>query len=124
MARSRLKAAEEAEGRARRRAREDAIPIEHKFGYAAAIEKEEIERSLLRRGVPMPQRYFEIERIYQERHANDPSYAERSAAFRARQAPPSPSFTAEELQHMMEHFAGANDPIAASIAEKAKSLLP
>jgi hypothetical protein len=67
-----------------------------------------------------------VTRIQQRLHRNKPTLRERQAAWHARQ-PKTPgaslSFTWEELERIAEHFAGANDPVTASIAAKAQEAL-
>lgn len=59
-------------------------------------------------------------------HKYDLTFRERQAIAAAKRPPPagrSEFFTWAELEHLVEHFAGANDPTAASIAEKAAAAL-
>lgn len=61
-----------------------------------------------------------VTRIQDRLHRSHPTYRERQEAWKARQGyAPSTAFTQDELRHIAEHFAGANDPLAISIAAKA-----
>lgn len=57
---------------------------------------------------------------------NRPTMRERQAVWKAKQPPPTTAnvtFTLEELQHLADLFEGANDPLSASIGEKALTTL-
>jgi hypothetical protein len=57
---------------------------------------------------------------------NRPTMRERQAIWKAKQPPRTTAnvtFTLEELQHLTDLFEGANDPLSASIGEKAKAAL-
>lgn len=102
------------------------------FGWAWHKERDEIRAHLRRRiwrfgfdhmrGARLEAR---ITQIQNRLHRNRPSYAERCAA-RAASRPtyvPPPTFNRAELERMVEHFAGANDEVSASIGAKARELL-
>lgn len=98
------------------------------FGWAFHEERREIRDHLKRRGRWVPgYGEFEVTRIQQRIHRHKPTYAERQAIARARgerwvSPPPGPPpviFTGEELQHIAEHYAFANDPIGQAICAKA-----
>lgn len=64
--------------------------------------------------------------IQRRLHKYDPTLRERQAIARAKAPPPAATdvaFTWEELERLVEHFAGANDPVTAAIAAKAAASL-
>lgn len=90
-------------------------------GYWQMVEERMIRDQLLADGWP-PEKYigFEISRRVIENHRSDATYREIGEARAARQPPrPDTRFTPEELERLLEHFAGANDPVAQSILAKA-----
>jgi hypothetical protein len=93
------------------------------FGYAFNREREEIEKHLKRRG--RKHDHFTVTRIQQRIHKHKPSYRDvqqaRNARMPVRTAPP--SFTDDELRHLVDMFHGANDPVSATIADKAAVIL-
>src|SRR5213592_1568440 len=102
------------------------------FGWAFHQERDEIRAHLRRRiwrfgldqwrGMRLEQRVDQIQRRI---HRNRPTYKERCEA-RAKARPPyvpPPEFSREELERLVELFAGGNDPVTASIAAKAERLL-
>lgn len=111
----------------------DEAPIDpsfrHSFGYQHAVEMREIRMELRAKGITDPTKLqFAAVDAYIKRHRNDPSFAERQAFWRAFADPPKSkahlSFTLEEVERLVEHFAGANDPVAQSIYQKALASLP
>jgi hypothetical protein len=67
-----------------------------------------------------------VDAIQRRLHKYDLSLRERQAIARAKAPPPagtSEFFTWEELDRLAEHFAGANDPVAIAIGEKALAAL-
>lgn len=72
-----------------------------------------------------------MSRIQRRLHKYDETFAVRSRRWAeeqrlrcAREAESAKAdLTWEELQHLVDHFDGANDPISASIGAKAKQLL-
>lgn len=104
------------------------LPDHMKFGYAANREQAAIRDRLRAEGVDGMALHFAVAREYERTHANDPTFRERSAAFAARCRelyPPAigVTFGEEELAHIIEHFQGANDATAISIAAKAAAAL-
>lgn len=103
------------------------------FGWAWHQERDEIRRHLRRRaeafGSDMlaPARLeMRVSRIQERLHRHKPTLAERQAAWRARQPKPTSArviFSREELARLVELFAGGNDPLTLSIAEKAAASL-
>jgi hypothetical protein len=96
------------------------------FGWAWHRERDEIRKHLKRRGRwhgPIDE--FAVTRIQQRLHRNKPTFAQRQAAWLARQptSKPRPAFTEDELRHLVDLFAGANDPVSAAIAAKAAAML-
>lgn len=102
------------------------------FGWAFHKEREEIRAHLRRRiwrfgfdRLAAARLEGRINEIQARLHKNRPTYKERCAA-RAATRPayvPPEEFTREELERLAELFAGANDPITASIGEKARKML-
>lgn len=103
------------------------VPLHLKFGYATMIEKEAIRQRLLTAGAvedmtllfAVEAEYLAVEAEYLAAHANDVPYRDKKPRSATAQA----QFTAEELIHLVEHFANANDPISASIHQKARILM-
>jgi hypothetical protein len=111
-------------------------PAGKPFGWAHHAERDHIRQHLRRRiwkfgfdefrVFRMEQRINEIQRRL---HKYDETFAQRSRRWAeeqrlrcAREATGADlGLTWEELQHLLEHFEGANDPISAAIAEKAKA---
>jgi hypothetical protein len=103
------------------------------FGWAWHQERDEIREHLKRRGRYRPGwSEFEVTRIQQRLHRDKPTFRQRQEAARAAgetwvsptpKPPPPPSFTRDELERMVEHFAGSNDAVGASIASKARELI-
>jgi hypothetical protein len=106
------------------------------FGWAWHRERDEIRAHLRRRlwrfvvnnaeGLPVSVRLeYRVTQIQERIHRNKPTYAQRCAARAATRSTyvPPPSFTRDELERMVEHFAGSNDAVGASIASKARELL-
>lgn len=99
------------------------------FGWAHNRERDEIEAHLISRGWDRNDFafYFRVTRIQERLRRDQPTYRERQDAARARgerwvSPPPGPPpviFTPEELAHIADHFAGANDPLAQAIWHKA-----
>jgi len=99
------------------------------FGYAWHKERDEIHNHLMRGkraqmyvGLTMKQR---IDAIQTRIHRNKPNLQERQAARLACQPKrlTPPSFTDDELMHLIELFNHANDPISKAIALKAAEML-
>lgn len=94
------------------------------FGWAHNMERRAIREHLKSRGRWRDARdEFTVSKIQQrlqrEYHRRKPPIGVRRTE--AGPARPEP-FTAEELAHIAEHFAGANDPLAQSIWRKAAGL--
>jgi hypothetical protein len=69
---------------------------------------------------------FAVTKIQNRLHRSHPNMRERQEAWKARSRPAAATntaFTTDELAHLADHFAGANDPIAISIATKAATML-
>lgn len=97
------------------------------FGWAHHEERDRI-RAHLRRRHGYPARgydaplEFHVTRVQMRLHKYDPTFAERQRRARAAAPPPAGTdgfLTWEEWERLAEHFAGANDPVTASIAAKA-----
>lgn len=101
----------------------DPLPDHLKFGYAAVMEKRAIRARLESEGVTGIALELAIERAYEAAHANDVTYAEKSAArtARARKAPA--PFTDDELAAIRDRFKMDNDPASVAIAATAEALL-
>lgn len=103
------------------------------FGYAFIEERTRIEDHLRRKSgyradMSSLEFQFRVRRIQDRIHKYRPTMRERQQAWLARQAASLPKdtpvvFTAEELERLVEHFAGANDPVTVSIADKARQAL-
>lgn len=91
----------------RRKRPGDDFPVERKFGHARAVEMAEIEDELRARGASGPSLHFEAVRTYEVRHAGDPTFRERQAAWLARQAPGAPDPFRKALEAIRD---GHNDP--------------
>lgn len=106
-------------------------PDHLKFGYAAVVEKRAIRERLLADGHPDDfSLHFKIENEYIKAHANDVPFRERQKVWLAKQAenaakrPKSALFTVEELENLIERYAGANDPVSVAILGKILEALP
>lgn len=64
-----------------------------------------------------------IDRIQMRIHRANPLMQERLRQQRLEQAAAGVRFTAEELMHIAEHFAGANDPVGQAIAAKIQRIV-
>lgn len=105
------------------------------FGWAHNMEREAIRAHLRRRiwrfgldGLAAARLEFRITEIQRRLSREWPARWEAiKAGWRAArppvQASPSTIFTRDELQHLVDLFAGANDPTSASIAAKAAARL-
>lgn len=100
------------------------------FGWAHAEERRMIRDHLLRRGWTADDMglYFRISRIQQRLHKYDLPFRELQRLYALARPVVVPTgapvdFTWEELARLVEHFAGANDPVTASIAAKAQLAL-
>lgn len=96
------------------------------LGWAWHRERDEIRAHLKKRGRwHGPRDEFAVSRIQQRLHRNKPTFAERHAAWRDRQtlAQPMAALDAAELRHLVDLFAGANDPMSLAIAAKAAAML-
>lgn len=97
------------------------------FGFAFNMEREAIRAHLLSRGLPDDGKlYFRICRLQERIHKNRPSMRQRQEAAKAARPPITEAavlFTFEELERLADLFAGANDPVTASIAAKAVEAL-
>jgi hypothetical protein len=98
------------------------------LGWAHHEERHVIREHLKRRG-----RYrqgwseLHISAIQRRLHRYDLTFRELQVLYKRKWAhnatPAPPSFDAEELARLLEHFEGGNDPVAQSIAAKAAALL-
>lgn len=99
------------------------------FGWAWHRERDEIRAHLRKRldrfgsdHLARARLEARVSRIQERLHKHKPTFAERQAAWRARQPKPTGAhvlFTFDELERLAELFAAANDPVTASIGEKA-----
>lgn len=101
----------------------DPRPPETKFGYAAVMEKRAIRARLENEGVTGIALELAIEREYEVAHANDVTYAEKSAARAARAKKAPAPFTDDELAAIRDRFKMDNDPASVAIAATAEALL-
>ncbi len=101
------------------------------FGWAHNMERDAIRAHLRRRiwkfgldGMAAARLEFRVIRIQERLRKYQPSWAERQAIWRAKQAPAAApeGFTADELEMIAVRFAGANDPAGQGIAAKAAAL--
>lgn len=105
-------------------------PPGYKFGAGAHIEREVYRRKIIASGWK-PDRdtsldfetvlRFEIERHRQEFHRQDSHYREYSNITRSKAV--SDVFTADELEHIIDHFSCANDPFVQELVAKAQRML-
>lgn len=94
------------------------------FGLSIIVLKARIYDRLIARGIGQAKAHFRTERIYERIMRDKPSYAEYCEARRILQpTSPSTSLTRDEWQHLADLFDGANDPLSASIAAKAHTML-
>ncbi len=106
------------------------------FGYAWLEERTKIEDHVLRRtkhSIPLYDLRVQsrVHRIQDRLHKYDKTFAQRSREWREEQERQSAAernsaeiiFTREELERIIEHFGGANDPVTAGIAAKAQAAL-
>jgi hypothetical protein len=104
------------------------------FGYAWLEERTKIEDHVRKRTryalrMDSPEFMFRVQKIQDRLHKYDPTFAERSRRWREDQAKRwrergnSVDFTLAELEHLVEHFEGANDPISAEIGRKAREAI-
>jgi hypothetical protein len=104
-----------------------AYPVPGKpFGWSIVELKYRIRTRLIARGITDPIAHFKTENIYHRIMRYKPTFSQYCQAINVlRPAAPSspPSFTTDELRHLVELFTGANDPLSLSIAEKAKAIL-
>lgn len=84
----------------------DSIPIERKFGYGHMVEMAAIRAALASLHWTETELHFAAIRVYEERHAGEPTYRERCAARRQITAP---SPMREALMLIRD---GHNDPRA------------
>jgi hypothetical protein len=102
------------------------------FGYAWLEERTKIEDHVRRRmgycRLDDMRLQFRVGRIQDRIHKYDPTFAERCKKMREdqarqwREAGGPIDFSRAELERLIEHFDGANDPISAAIADKAKAI--
>jgi hypothetical protein len=95
--------------------------LRRRTGYWRMVEERMVRDQLIAEGWPA-EKYmgFEISRRVIANHKNDATYREIGEARAARQPPRVDTrFSPEELERLIEHFAGANDPVAQSILAKA-----
>lgn len=103
------------------------------FGWAHHEERDRIRAHLRRRiwkfgldGKAAMRLEARVDAIQRRLHKYDLTLRERQAIAAAKRPPPagrSEFLTWAELERLVEHFAGANDPTAASIGAKAASAL-
>ena len=109
------------------------------FGYAHMMERQALREHVRKRGRHVtegitgaydPRVEHRIARMQERIHRHKPTLRETQAAWRARCAAAQPRpegertyLTWEELQHLVDLFTGANDPLSLSIAEKAAEAL-
>lgn len=94
------------------------------FGWAHNMERRALREHLERRGrhsaLALP---FAVVRMQERLHREKPTMRQRQAARPIVTAAERPAFTRDELQHLADLFAGANDPTSASIGAKAAAML-
>lgn len=66
---------------------------------------------------------YAIDRIQMRLHRAKPAMQERLRRQALERAASGLRFTVDELRHMAEHFAGANDPVGQAIADKINGVL-
>jgi hypothetical protein len=110
-------------------------PAGKPFGWAHHAERDHIRQHLAKRWPAQPHSWEWIRRedrvsvIQRRLHKYDETFAVRSRRWAEEQrlrcaleaTGADLGLSWEELQHLLEHFEGANDPISAAIAEKAKA---
>jgi hypothetical protein len=102
------------------------------FGYAWLEERTKIQDHVRRKmgycRLDDMRLMFRVQAIQDRIHKYDPTFAERCRRMneenkkRWREMGGPIDFSRAELERLIEHFDGANDPISAGIAEKAKAL--
>lgn len=93
-------------------------------GWAWHQERAAIRAHLKARGrLPEPWGEFAVDRIQRRLHREKPTMRERQARIRIVSAPVVPQFNDDELRHLVELFAQANDPTSAAIGTKAAAIL-
>lgn len=105
-----------------------AYPIPGKpFGWSIEELKYRIRCRLIARGITEPTAYFRTHKIYERIMRYKPSFADYCQAatvIRSIEAgTPPPSFSDDELRHLVDLFTGANDPLSLAIADKARRIL-
>jgi hypothetical protein len=104
------------------------------LGWAHHAERDLIRAHLRRRiwkfgldGLAASRLEFRVTAIQQRLHKYDKTYRELQALYALQPKNNQPSkddrFNREELERLIEHFEGANDPIGQAIATKAKAAL-
>lgn len=95
------------------------------FGWSVVMLKDRIYRRLAARGVPVLHLHFRTERIYERIMRDYPSFAQYCEAKRAIEpAAAAPViFTVEQLEHIVDLWREANDPLSRSVAETAALML-
>jgi hypothetical protein len=112
-------------------------PAGKPFGWAHHAERDHIRKHLAKRWPAEPhswewiRREDRVSKIQRRLHRYDETFAVRSRRWAEQQrlrcireaTSAKAEFTWEELQHLVEHFDGANDPVSAEIGRKARELL-
>lgn len=98
-----------------------------KFGYSHLVEEEQIRRHLLAGGgfiEGSAQLYFAVKDEMVKRHRGDLPFRVYQQQFKSMLTGSAKiAFTTDELEHIVKHFSGANDPFVQQIVEKAVALI-
>jgi hypothetical protein len=110
----------------------DTTPIHRKLGYEHAVERQRIRAHLIRRGHDPHALAFEfrVTRIQDRIAKYKPTFRQRQDAARERgekwvatHPVTRPTFDRDELLFLIEHFEGANHPLAQSVYTKAVMMM-
>ncbi len=95
------------------------------FGWGIVNFKARFQRRLIERGWDQQRAWWRANRAYERVMRYTPSFADYCRAQTVLHPTPAPPliFTADELQHMIDLFTDANDPISRAIAAKAQAML-
>lgn len=102
-------------------------------GWTHHRERDLIRKHLLKRlgpigesGMDFARREQRVSRIQDRMHKYDKTFRELQTLYRSKLPPRTGAgawFNVEELERLIDHFEGANDPVGQAIAEKARKAL-
>lgn len=117
---------DQAEDIIRRYQSSPAYPIPGKSRTSGIVElQHRIKQRLINRGIDRDAAYFRAHRIYERIMRYKPTFAQYCAARRAMQPiiASTGRFTTEQLQHMVDNWQNANDPMSIEIARIAALII-